>query len=223
MKKVFVYVGLIFLSGLLYAQAQFQVGDQVYAEWSSNSYYKATISKIEGNTIEVKWQDGSSPTMLDAGKVKPRKDHGLQRNQISDWDASDVGPTKPGEMTLWEVLPISDKKAGKQIYGLYTNGLYYKAVELEKKGADTLVRWDDNSGEMWTNSVKPRKGHGLQPDSIGDRELTKAEIAEREKAKQVDTTKYEISCSKLRSRSDCMRSLYPCAWADRTGCGYRGY
>lgn len=223
MKKLFVCVGLFFFSGLLIAQSQFQVGDLVYAEWSSGGYYKATVSKVEGDIIEVKWQDGSSPTPLDAKKIRPRKDHGLRRDQIADWDASDEGAKKPGELTLWEVLPLSGKKAGKQVYAMYTNGLYYKAVELEKKGADTLVRWDDNSGEMWTNSVKPRKGHGLKSDLIGDRELTKAELAEREKAKQVDTTKYEISCSKLRSRLDCMRTFDPCVWSDRTGCAYRGY
>ncbi|MCU0823314.1 MAG: hypothetical protein MUF77_01565 [Leptospira sp.] len=223
MRQIIFFLVFLFSFGLLLSQTNFQKGDPVYAQWQGGAHYKATIIRKEGENYEVQWQDGSSPTILSPNEIKPRKNHGLDRSQIGDWDITDEGPKDPNAITLWEVLPISSLKAGKAIYAKYLNGLYYKAFELETKGKLTLVRWEDNSGEMWVDSVKPRKGHGLTADLIGDRELTAAEKAANQRAKETNAAKYEVSCSKFRTRMDCMRSLDPCAWNDRSGCSYRGY
>lgn len=223
MFKMILFSILFFLPSLLFAESSFQPGDPVYAEWKNGSFYKATVKSVAEGKVEIQWQDGSAITTLDQTKVRPRKDHGLDKSQIADWDATDEGKSISDVVTLWEVLPLSDKKAGKEVYAMYQNGLYYKAFVLESKEKNTRVRWADNSGEMWTDSVKPRKGHGLKASLIGDRELTKAELKEKQKAKEEDTSKYEISCSKLRTRMDCLRTYDPCGWNDRTGCSYRGY
>lgn len=167
----------------------------VNAKWTNGQYYKGkVIAEREGQGL-VKWDDGSEPIWVNNG-----------------------------DMTEIKKAPANAKK----VYAEYHNGLYYKALVIESDAKETLIDWEDGSGtaKVANDKVHPRKGHKLKADWIGDRELSPAEQRAKAKAdaqsKADNAAKYTVSCGKLRSRLDCMRSFDPCAW-NNNRCDYRGY
>jgi hypothetical protein len=48
------------------------VGDEVKAVWSSGRFYDGVITKANGSSYEVKWDDGSAPSEVPGGKIIPR-------------------------------------------------------------------------------------------------------------------------------------------------------
>ncbi len=205
--------------------AELSVGDPVYALYN-DGFYKATVVKISGKKVDVKWLDGGVTETKTLDQVKPRFGHDIPKEKIQDWDQSDetglvpIDDSKP--IVLWDRLPLSTRPKGKKVYAMYSNGMYYTAFELEKKGADTLVRWADNTGEMWVNSVKPLQGHGIKPDLMGERQLTAAEIKAERNRKENYAVESQIACSKLKTSLDCLRTFDPCVWNQNKGCVYNG-
>jgi len=49
--------------------AAFAVGDRVLAVWASGRFYEGTVSKVDGTTYTVKWDDGSDPSPVEAGMI----------------------------------------------------------------------------------------------------------------------------------------------------------
>ncbi len=47
----------------------FAVGDRVLAVWSGGRFYAGEVSKVDGTTYTVKWDDGSDPSTVEAGKI----------------------------------------------------------------------------------------------------------------------------------------------------------
>jgi len=47
----------------------FAVGDRVRAVWASGRFYQSEVSKVDGTTYTVKWDDGSQPSTVEAGKI----------------------------------------------------------------------------------------------------------------------------------------------------------
>ncbi len=47
----------------------FAVGDRVLAVWSSAHFYPGEVTAVEGTTYTVKWDDGSTPSAVEAGKI----------------------------------------------------------------------------------------------------------------------------------------------------------
>jgi predicted small lipoprotein YifL len=47
----------------------FAVGDRVLAVWSGGRFYPSEVSKVEGTTYTVKWDDASQPSTVEAGKI----------------------------------------------------------------------------------------------------------------------------------------------------------
>jgi hypothetical protein len=47
----------------------FAVGDRVLAVWSGGRFYPGEVSKVDGTTYTVKWDDGSDPSTVEAGKI----------------------------------------------------------------------------------------------------------------------------------------------------------
>lgn len=48
---------------------KYKVGDKVQAVWSSAKFYSGTVTKVGKGKFEVKWDDGSSPSWVDVGKI----------------------------------------------------------------------------------------------------------------------------------------------------------
>lgn len=48
------------------------VGDEVKAVWSSGRFYDGTITKVNGSSYEVKWEDGSPPSEVVGSKIIAR-------------------------------------------------------------------------------------------------------------------------------------------------------
>jgi hypothetical protein len=48
------------------------VGDEVKAVWSSGRFYDGTITKANGSSFEVKWEDGSAPSEVAGSKIIAR-------------------------------------------------------------------------------------------------------------------------------------------------------
>src|SRR5687768_2960478 len=46
-----------------------RVGSRIMGEWSSNTYYSATIAARDGANYLVKWDDGSTPTWLPETRI----------------------------------------------------------------------------------------------------------------------------------------------------------
>jgi len=49
--------------------ATFAVGDRVLAVWSGGRFYAGEVTKVEGTMYTVKWDDGSQPSGVAAGKI----------------------------------------------------------------------------------------------------------------------------------------------------------
>ena len=47
----------------------FAIGDRVLAVWASGRFYEGAVSKVDGTTYTVKWDDGSDPSPVEAGKI----------------------------------------------------------------------------------------------------------------------------------------------------------
>lgn len=47
----------------------FAVGDRVLAVWSKGRFCPGEVSKVEGTTYSVKWDDGRRPSTVEAGKI----------------------------------------------------------------------------------------------------------------------------------------------------------
>lgn len=50
-------------------ETAFAVGDRVLAVWSGGRFYPGEVTKVEGTTYTVKWDDGSDPSTVAAGKI----------------------------------------------------------------------------------------------------------------------------------------------------------
>lgn len=48
-----------------------KTGEKVLAEWSTNSWWQATVQKVSGDRATVAWEDGSKPSELGPGKIVP--------------------------------------------------------------------------------------------------------------------------------------------------------
>lgn len=48
---------------------ELKVGDKVQAVWTTAKFYSGVIEKIDGETIIVKWDDGSKPSAVAPGKI----------------------------------------------------------------------------------------------------------------------------------------------------------
>ncbi len=51
------------------ADTPFVVGDRVLAVWSGGRFYAGEVSKVDGTTYTIKWDDGSDPSTVEAGKI----------------------------------------------------------------------------------------------------------------------------------------------------------
>jgi hypothetical protein len=47
----------------------FAVGDRVLAVWSAGRFYPGEVSAVDGDLSTVKWDDGSEPTQVEAGRI----------------------------------------------------------------------------------------------------------------------------------------------------------
>lgn len=47
----------------------FAIGDRVLAVYSGGRLYAGEVTKVEGTTYTVKWDDGSQPSTVEAGKI----------------------------------------------------------------------------------------------------------------------------------------------------------
>jgi hypothetical protein len=47
----------------------FVVGDRVLAVWSKGRFYAGAISAVTGDTYTVTWDDGSTPSLVEATKI----------------------------------------------------------------------------------------------------------------------------------------------------------
>ena len=47
----------------------FAVGDRVRAVWAGGRFYQGEVSKVDGTTYTVKWDDGSDPSTVEAGRI----------------------------------------------------------------------------------------------------------------------------------------------------------
>lgn len=167
----------------------------VSAKWTNGNFYNGkVIAEREGQGL-VKWDDGSEPIWVDNADIKQLKKAAAN---------------------------------ARKVYAEYHNGMYYKALVIETTGGDTLIQWEDGSGTATVPNAKvhPRVGHKLKKDMIADRELSPAEQKAADKAnaqaKKDNAAKYSASCSRLRTRLDCMRTFDPCVW-NNNHCEYRGY
>lgn len=50
-------------------ETTWEVGDEVLAVWTSGRFYLGEITKVDGDTYTVKWDDGSSPSPVTADKI----------------------------------------------------------------------------------------------------------------------------------------------------------
>jgi hypothetical protein len=51
------------------AVKSWSVGDKVLAVWSSGRFYPGTVEKAAGSTYTIKWDDGSTPSEVEATKI----------------------------------------------------------------------------------------------------------------------------------------------------------
>jgi len=49
--------------------ATFAVGDRVLAVWAAGRFYPGEVTAVEGSMSTVKWDDGSTPSQVEAGKI----------------------------------------------------------------------------------------------------------------------------------------------------------
>jgi hypothetical protein len=49
--------------------ATFGVGDRVLAVWAAGRFYPGEVTAVDGNMSTVKWDDGSEPSQVEAGKI----------------------------------------------------------------------------------------------------------------------------------------------------------
>ena len=49
--------------------ATFAVGDRVLAVWSAGHFYPGEVTKVEGTAYVVKWDDSSTPSAVETGKI----------------------------------------------------------------------------------------------------------------------------------------------------------
>ena len=50
-------------------ETAFAVGDRVLAVWSGGRFYPGEVTKVQGTMYTVKWDDGSDPSTVAAGKI----------------------------------------------------------------------------------------------------------------------------------------------------------
>jgi hypothetical protein len=176
----------------------------VFAVWSGNgAFYKGDVIDEKDGQSLIQWSPGNGAT------IEP------------SWvDNKDVFGTL-------EAL-VHEGKKPRDVYAMYGNGYFYKAVAVFDRDGKTLVYWADGSAPAWVEKkdVKPRKGHGLKKDQIADRELTPAEKAKEAKANakanKERAAQFTPQCRTYRTQLDCMRTFDPCTWTGG-GCQYRGY
>lgn len=51
-------------------------GEQVLAEWSTNSWWQGKVQKVSGDKATIAWEDGSKPSDVDMSKVMPYPKNG---------------------------------------------------------------------------------------------------------------------------------------------------
>lgn len=174
---------------------------QVHAEWSGNgAIYKGDVIEQKDGKSLIQWEGGNpAPSWVEDSKV---------------YDTLDE-------------LKSQGKKV-REVYAESATGYYYRGLASEAKDGKTFIYWEAGGRPEWVDNakVKPRKGHGLKKDLIADRELSKAEKAQRSKEDAQDRkergAKYSASCSVLKTHLDCMRTYDPCSW-NSGRCQYRGY
>ena len=47
----------------------FAAGDRVLAVWSKGRFYPGEVTRVDGASYTVKWDDGSAPSVIEAGKI----------------------------------------------------------------------------------------------------------------------------------------------------------
>lgn len=173
----------------------------VLAEWDGNGaiYNGEAVDEKDGKIL-IHWEGGNpGPSWVDASKVYPSR----------------------AEL-------LNQKKKLREVYAEASNGMYYRGLVLLERDGKSLIHYEAGGRPEWvaTKGLKPRKGHGIKPKLIADRELTPAEKAKEAKAAEKDrkarAQKYPAICGALLTQLDCMRTFEPCTW--RSGrCQYRGY
>lgn len=84
-------------------------GEKVLAQWSTNSWWSGKVNLTKGNKVTVAWDDGSTPSAVDADKVLPNpakaKSEMPTENQFV--------LAKPPSGTKWvyaQVVSVKDKQ-----------------------------------------------------------------------------------------------------------------
>jgi hypothetical protein len=50
-------------------EATFAVGDHVLAVWSQGRFYAGKVTRATGSSYEIAWDDGTTPSTVEAGKI----------------------------------------------------------------------------------------------------------------------------------------------------------
>lgn len=122
-----------------------QVNDKVLAVWSSGKFYSGVITAVTANGYTVKWDDGSAPSEVVAGKIIAPPAAGAAA-------AATVATPVAAAAGSWQV--------GNVVEVLW-NGAWYKAKILEIKDGKYKITYD-GYGSSWDEFVGPDRIRAVQ-------------------------------------------------------------
>jgi len=156
-----------------------KVDDRVLAVWTSGLFYEGSIVELKEDGAIVKWDDGSSPSLVAYGKIVagfPKVEKlsyatctgkSVCAKWASTWyEAKIVSQTADkvhviyydsveGDVTMADIKElIMDKSklaVNDKVFAVWTSGIFYPGTITKIEDAGVTVKWDDGS----TPSIVP--------------------------------------------------------------------
>lgn len=161
---------------------QIKAGDRVMAVWQKGSFYDGEITEVKEDGAIVKWDDGSSPSLVAYGKIVKGSEKKFKQlyteasgrvsclenngsytevKVLSEKDGiahiiqTDNSEKDVPSSTL--IAPITDMtliKKNDKVFAIWASSVYYPGEVSAKEANGILVRWKDGSKPSFVETGK---------------------------------------------------------------------
>lgn len=159
-----------------------KAGDRVMAVWQKGSFYDGEVTEVKDDGAMVKWDDGSSPSLVAYGKIvkgSKKKFNQLysaatgrvsclenngsytevkilsEKDGIAHIIQTDNSEKDVPTSTL--IVPITDMtkvNVNDKVYAIWASSVFYPGEVSAKEANGILVRWKDGSKPSFVETGK---------------------------------------------------------------------
>jgi len=150
-----------------------KVGERVLAVWTTGLYYEGTVEEVKTEGATIKWDDGSTPSLVAYGKIvqgfpklekltyESCKGKGICAKWSGSWyEAKIINKTDNNFRVIYsdgtegdvaaadtkELITDKTKIAvNDKVLAVWTSGMFYEGTVLKIEDAGATIKWNDGS------------------------------------------------------------------------------